>query len=514
MKTIFSLGLICLSFLLPFSSIAQEMLTNEAIWYSSEFRTDYVSGVNSMNDGIHYTSLEYSDENGSEIVKYAYATGKKVDVIATSLQVFKDKSKIIENYEFSADEKKLLLETESQSIYRHSFTANYYIWDMEARHAFPLADFSKGQQRLATFSPTGDQVAFVRDNNIFISDLQYREEVQVTFDGKMNEIINGFPDWVYEEEFGFSRGFFWSPGGNRIAYYKFDESQVRQFQMAMYGDLYPNQYTYKYPKAGEKNSAVSIYVYDTEAMMSKRVDLGNMTDIYVPRIKWTLDNNKLCVMRMNRHQNHLEFLLTDMSKAQPFELQTTKIFDETSDTYIDISDDLTFLADGKSFLWTSERDGFNHVYRFDMKGNVTAQLTSGEWDVIEFLGADEAHDKMFFTASKESAIEQHIYTGSLKKNKVSKLSEKPGHHEAVFSNTFEYYIDYYSNANEPYYITLNNQKGKEIRVLVDNTELKNALKKYNLQPKEFFTFNNSAGTALNCWMIKPPNFDPAKQYPV
>lgn len=514
-KSIFSIAFICLYSIVSTSTWAQNgEITNEKVWFSREFSPEYVSGINSMKDGIHYTSLESSEENGSEIVKYSYETGKKVEVLASSLSMFKDASKVIEDYSFSADEQKMLIQTESKSIYRHSFTANYYIWDKVQNRALPLADFSRGQQRLAEFSPTGNLVAFVRDNNIFISDLEFREETQVTFDGKQNEIINGFPDWVYEEEFGFSHGFQWSPKGDRIAYYKFNESKVKQFQMAMYGDLYPDQYTYKYPKAGETNSEVSIFVYDINAMVSKRVDLGNAKDMYVPRIKWTQNNDRLCVMRLNRHQNHLEFLLTDLSKDQPFELQTEKIFDETSKTYIEISDDLTFLSDGNSFIWTSERDGYNHVYVFDMKGNVLRQLTSGEWDVIEFLGVSESKSNIFFTASRESAMQQHVYSGSLKKNKVSKLSEQTGTNDAVFSNTFEYYINYHSNANTPYYISLHNAKGKEIRMLKDNARLKKTLAEYDLAKKEFFTFTNSDNVELNCWMMKPANFDATKSYPV
>lgn len=498
-----------------FTSAQSASLTNELIWYSGEFRMEYVGGLRSMQDGAHYTTMEYSEENGSEIVKYAYDSGKKVAVLASSKSVFGDTSTSIDDYEFSGDERKLLIKTETEGIYRHSSKANYYVYLIEKTRAFPLADFAKGKQRLADFSPSGDKVAFVRDNNLFVTDIVYREEVQITVDGKDNEIINGATDWVYEEEFGFDKGFYWSPNGDRIAYYRFDERNVRQFQMAMYGDLYPDQYTFKYPKAGEENSMVNIFIYDLNEEESRPVDIQADKEQYIPRIQWSQNNDKLCIMRMNRHQNHLEFLMTDMSKEkQPFQLETAMIFEEKNDTYIEINDNLIFMKDGNSFLWNSERDGYNHIYRFNMKGEVVKQLTKGEWDVIEFIGLDESSNKVMYTASKESPLEKHVYATSVKKGKTSRLSSRKGTNDADFSATYKYYINYHSDANTPYYITLNDSKGKEVRVLKDNAKLKKTLEKYDLSQKEFFTFTNTDGIDLNCWMIKPANFDPNKKYPV
>ncbi|MDP4827734.1 MAG: DPP IV N-terminal domain-containing protein [Flavobacteriales bacterium] len=489
-------------------------LTNDLIWYSGEFKTEYVSGLRSMNDGVHYTSLEYSEANGSEIVKYAYSTGEKVGVIASSKSIFGKSETGIDDYEFSADESKLLISTDTESIYRHSSRAQYYVFNIEKAKAFPLADADKGKQRLATFSPDGEKVAFVRKNNLFISDLKYRTEVKVTSDGVDNKIINGATDWVYEEEFGFDRGFYWSPKGDRIAYYKFDESEVKQFQMAMYGDLYPEQYTFKYPKAGEANSIVNIYVYDVTANTSRMVNTGSETDIYFPRIKWTKNNDELCIMRMNRHQNHLEFLFTNLRDNGPFEISTRVVYSEKSDTYIDINDNLIFLADGKTFLWNSERDGYNHIYQFDTDGNMVRQITSGDWDVIDFYGYSEATKTIFYSSSEVSAMEQHVYSQGITKKSGKQLSERKGTNSAAFSSTFDYYINYHSDANTPYYITLHNSKGKEIRMLKDNKALKETLAGYATSKKEFFTFTNSAGVELNCWMIKPVNFDASKKYPV
>lgn len=489
-------------------------LTNELIWYSGEFRSEYVSGVNSMNDGVHYSSLEYDQVEGSKIVKYAYATGKQVSTIATSKTIFGDASTSIDGYEFNADESKVLIQTATRSIYRHSFEANYYVYDLNTGKTAPLTDFDKGLQRLASFSPDGVHVSFVRANNVFVADMTNRSESQVTTDGRINEIINGYPDWVYEEEFGFHNGMAWSPEGNRLAFYRFDESNVREFQMAMYGpELYPDQYTFKYPKAGEENSKVSIWIHELDAQTTRKVDLGDMTDMYVPRIKWSNDNDGLCVMKMNRHQNNLEFHLTDLATRSPSAIPTTKIFTETARTYIDITDDLTFLGTDR-FIWSSQQDGYNHLYLYDMQGNQVQQLTSGEWDVIEFKGIDQKKGIFYYTSSEEGAIEQNVYAKGIKKRYLKKLSTRPGHNDAVFSNTFAYYINYHSDANNPYYITLHDAKGKEIRVLKDNANLKKTVGKYNLTQKEFFTFKNRAGDDLNCWMIKPANFDPNKEYPV
>lgn len=516
-----SLLFLCLSAFMVSSTAAiaqkkeiKKSLSNESIWASGEFSASYVSGVRSMKDGEHYTSMDYSKENGVEINKYSYKTGEKVATLASSMSIFSKAETNIDDYEFSADESQLLISTETESIYRHSSRANYYIYNIEKQKAFPLSDFNKGKQRLACFSPEGNKVAFVRDNDIYLLDVKYRKEIRVTEDGKMNEIINGATDWVYEEEFGFDKGLYWSPAGNRLAYYKFDETKVKEFQMAMYGSLYPDQYTFKYPKAGETNSNVSIYVYDLASNTSKQVDTGKEDDQYIPRIKWTEDNDALCVMRLNRHQNHLEFLLTDISKPQPFQLETSLIYEERSSTYIEINDNLIFLNGGKGFLWNSEMDGYNHIYQFDMSGKQLQQVTAGEWDVITFYGYDERSGQVYYSSSAKSTLEEHIYAKGLKKRSFKQLTERKGRHSADFSEGFKYFIDYHTDANTPYYITLKNGRGKTIRVLEDNGRLNATLASYNLQPKEFFTFTNSDGIDLNCWMIKPANFDPFKEYPV
>ncbi|MFN0031590.1 MAG: S9 family peptidase [Flavobacteriales bacterium] len=549
-----SIRSILILFALSFSLFTQSQtgLTNELVWTGGEFSQEFVGGLNSMNDGVHYTSLEESDAVGSKIVKYSYETGSEVAVLATSVDVFGEYSKGIDGYEFSADEKLILITTDVEGIYRYSYKANYYVFNTGTRTTFKITDFEKGKQMLAEFSPDGKQIAFVRDNNLFAMNIESKTETQITTDGKWNSIINGATDWVYEEEFAIAKGYQWSPGSDRIAYYKFDESAVREFSMDMFGELYPEQYKFKYPKAGEKNSVVNIHVWDMKDGKSKAVNTGNDLDQYIPRIKWTQDNNKLCVMSMNRHQNKLEFLLADISKPAPFAIETTTIYSEKADTYIDISDALTFLKDG-SFIWLSERDDYNHIYHFDAIGNVNQQITFGPYDVIDFYGYDESSQTAYFscTATGLASFEQiwafaedpmsglrtphagdkrepgynkyfdptqkRIYSVKVgkKKNTTCELSRDGGNNDAQFSKGYKYYILTHTDANTPLEQTLwNNSTGKQTRVLKDNAILKERLQKYNLTKKEFFTFQNSSGVDLNCWMMKPTNFDPNKKYPV
>ena len=496
-------------------ALSQTGLTNELIWAGGEFSAEYGSPLTSLKDGLHYSGTEQSDAFGTRIVKYSYETGKEVSPIATSVDIFNDAAKGVDAYEFSKDEKQILVQTETEGIYRYSFSANYYVYNTETKKTFPLTDFKKGKQRLADFSPDGKRIAFVRDNNLFVLDTEAKKETQVTTDGEWNKIINGSTDWVYEEEFAIAKGFEWSPSGDRIAYYRFDEGAVKEFSMDIFGGLYPQQEKFKYPKAGEKNSTVNIYVWDMKTGQSKAVNTGNEKDQYIPRIKWTTDNNKLCVMRMNRHQNKLEFLLTDLTQAAPFAIDTKVIFSETANSYIDISDALTFLKDG-SFIWLSERDEYNHLYLFDPAGNVKLQLTKGAWDVIDFYGVDETALTVYYSSSQVSPMEQHIYSVNFKKKvgTPEKMSTQNGANSAVFSSGFKYYVITHSTTETPPEVTLFNGKGKQIRVLVDNASLKERLKKYNLPKTEFFTFKNTGGTDLNCWIMKPTNYDASKKYPV
>lgn len=492
---------------------AQEAtLDNETIWYSRTFSADYVSGVRSMADGAHYTSL-VSDRSGTSIVKFSYKSGEEVerllngDVLPNGYQ--------IGEYSFNSDENKILVASEVEGIYRHSTKAHYTIYDRETKKTIPVSDHALGKIRLATFSPKGDKVAFVRKNNIYIQDLTTGEERAVTTDGEMNRIINGATDWVYEEEFGFDRGLYWSTGGNYLAYYRFDESEVKEMQMAMYGELYPEQYTFKYPKAGEDNSSVKVFIHAVEAGSTQEVMIeGDSQDHYIPRIKWTPTEGVLSLMKMNRHQNELQYMTADVTSARGPKISPKVFYTETNKTYLEVNDNLIFLEKDR-YILTSDRDGYNHIYVMDMKGNVVTQVTSGEWDVIEFSGFDKEKKRVYYTSSEDGAIEKQVYSIGINSKGKKKLSSRTGYNEADFSQGYKYYILYHSDANTPYRISLHSGDGKEIRVLVDNAALKATMDKtYDFQPKEFFTFTTERGDELNGWMIKPKDFDENKEYPV
>ncbi len=501
--------------LMPLSGFSQKKeISLEDIWSKNTFYASNIYGLSSMKGGKYYTSLEYNDmRKGSEsaITKFEYKSGKKQSVILLSGDVIPDGSSAaltIDNYAFSEDEKKILIATETEKVYRHSTRENYYVWDINTRKLAKVAGGEK--QMYGTFSPDGSKVAFVRGNNLFIKDLRSNTETSVTNDGKHNAIINGATDWVYEEEFSFDRAYFWSPDGRYMAYYKFDESRVKEFAMAEYNDsLYPTIYKFKYPKAGEANSVVSILIYDLQTGLTRPVDLGKETDQYIPRIKWTSDPAVLSVQRMNRLQNKLELMLCKAENG------TSKvILTEDSKTFIEISDNLTFSKDNNYFIWSSDLDGFNHLYQYDMSGQLISQITKGNWDVLDYKGLDEARKTVYYTSDEPSVTETILCSIHLDGSAKKVLSTGKGTNTVEFSDGFNYYINTFTDLETPPYISLHSSDGKLIRVLEDNADLKKKLSEYNLSKKEFFSFKTSEGVELNGWMMKPVNFDPGKKYPV
>ncbi len=516
---------------LVFSQNAE--ITVEKIWKSGEFSSKGVHGIRSMNDGLHYSSITTSNKV-QYLIRYAYATGNAVDTLFSSngLKDAEGNAFSFSSYEFNSDESKLLLANNEEGIYRHSSKAFYYSCNVRNNNIAPITDFSKGKQQLASFSPVANTVAFVRDNNIFLGNLDKGTEQAITTDGKWANIINGAVDWVYEEEFSFHRGFYWSPDGKRIAYYRFDESQVPEFNMAMYTGLYPSLYNFKYPKAGEQNSLVQIFIHDLGNNASREVEIGANPEQYIPRISWTQTPGKLCIMRMNRHQNHLEFLLADAEVAGPT-VSTIKIYDELAETYIDINDNLIFLEGGKYFFWNSEKDGWNHIYILDMTGKEVAQLTKGNWEVTEFYGVDQKNKTFYFSAAMEGPLSTAVYStnysnavkgfeksgkrtdpvADTRKNHV-KLTQNTNTNRADFSSSYSYFINTESSASTPPQTVLMDRKGKEIRKLETNDALMKRLANYTLIPKEFGTFKTTAGHELNYSMIKPANYDPSKKYPM
>jgi dipeptidyl-peptidase-4 len=499
-----------------FSAVAQEkkQLSLEDFVVNKTFKEQKVEGINSMNDGLHFSSLV--DE--TKIVKYSYKTGEQVAVIFDLNTVDECPVKTISAYTFSSDEQKILLETNVVKNYRHSYSANYYVWNLATQEMLAVSDY--GPQQVATFSPDGERVAFVRENNLFIKSLRFKTEQQVTFDGKKNEIINGIPDWVYEEEFSYNKAFEWSPDSKTLAFAKFNETEVKEFSMPTYkglspekteNSLYPGQTTFKYPKAGEKNSVVTVHVYDVKTKTTIRMKTGDDTDVYIPRIKWAPDAMNLAILRLNRLQNELTILY-----ANPNTGDTRNLLIEKNKRYIDeqFLDLFQFLPDNNHFVILSERDGWSHLYLYKNSGILDKQLTKGNFDVTNFYGFDKEKAIFYYEAAKVSPLEREVYSLTFDGKKEMKLSEQAGTNKAIFSNGFQYFINEYSSSKTPLTFTVNDKTGKTLRTLEENKALKEKLNEYTLPRHEFFSFKTSEGIDLNGYMLKPSNFDATKKYPV
>ncbi len=485
---------------------ANKGFTLEDLWVNYKYYPQVIGGYNSMNDGERYTLLE---EN--EVVSYFYKDGKQEKKIVSMDDLKAAKAPdgfSIDDYSFNTDETKLLLVTKTKKIYRHSFSADYWIFDLKTKTLTKLTE--EGGERLATFSPDATKVAYMKGNNLYYKTLTDGKIMQFTKDGSENKIINGAPDWVYEEEFSFHHGFEWSPDSRRIAFMKFDESDVKQFQLTYFGKLYPKEYEYKYPKAGEANSKISVHVYDLIENKIVRADIGRNEDIYIPRIKWA-NSNVLAVQRLNRLQNNFEILFLN-----PVDGNSVVKYSETNKYYVEITDNLYFVNFKKQsgFILTSEKDGYNHIYYHDMDGKLIKQVTTGNWDVMKVSGVDEVNERVYFTSAQSSPMNRDLCYVNLKDCKITKLNSKDGTNEAEFSKGFKFYVNTYTDINTPPFITVNDSKGKVLYNLVDNKEMISRMKDAGYSDASFFSFFTEDKIGLNGWMIKPADFDPKKKYPV
>ena len=477
------------------------------------YRAQSIHGLKPMLDGEHYTQIS---PDHKRIVKYSFKTGEEVGTVFDVATARNHTLKSFDDYILSPDESLILIQTETKSIYRRSFTAVYYIYNVKNRTLEPLSE--GGPQQVPLFSPDSHQIAFVRNNNIFLVKLLFgNSESQVTKDGEYNKVLNGIPDWVYEEEFGFNRAFDFSADSRMIAYIRFDESQVPMFSFPEYKGMfpsrdeyasYPGAYTYKYPKAGETNSTVSVHTFDIKSRVTRKMNLEMDADGYIPRIKFTSDPEKLAIMTLNRHQNRFNVYMANPRSA----LCKTVIRDE-AEQYIkeQAYSDIVFYPE--NIVMMSERDGYNHLYLYSIGGNLIKQITSGKFEVKEFLGWDQKTNVFYYTSNEESPLRSAVYKVD-GKGKKTKLSTRVGTNNALFSKNFAYYINTYSSKDTPTLITLNNNKGKEMATLMDNAELKSKVANLNMPTKEFFTFKTPDGVELNGWMMKPAHFDPNKKYPV
>ncbi|HEY4629520.1 MAG TPA: S9 family peptidase [Flavobacterium sp.] len=491
---------------LCFTVFGQQKITVDEI-FNGTFRAQGMDELQSMKNTNQYTVLNLDNQSRSmQIDLYDFATLKKVATLIDT-KSHKDLANGIDSYTFDASEKMILLACNTNQIFRHSFTADYYLYNIATKQLKKLFDF---QVQEPTFSPDGKKIAYAKENNLYVYDLTSNKSTSITTDGQKNNIINGITDWVYEEEFAFVKAFDWSADSKKVAYIRFDESQVPEFSMSMFGkELYPTVETFKYPKAGEKNSVVSLHIYDVNVNATKKVDLGNYNDFYIARMKWTNNSNVLSAQILNRHQDNLDLLFIDGNSA------TAKVvLNEKDKAYVDVTDNLTFLKDN-SFIWTSEKDGFNHIYLYDKNGKLKKQVTKGKWEVTNYYGFDEKTSTVFYQSVENGSINRDVYRIGLDgKNKI-RLSKNVGTNGATFSPNFQYYINTFSSASQPTTYTLNEAKsGKQVQVIENNETLASKLKAYNLPSKEFFVLKTEKGNELNAWMIKPKDFDSTKKYPV
>ena len=505
---LFSIGLLAIN-----TVLAQEKEVSVAAIYDGTFRTEGMDVLRSRNNGTQYTLLNYDRVNKIQTIDlYEYETLEKTATLLSTEDL--EGISYMSSYTFSADESKVLLATDLIPIYRRSTLGSYFVYDFNDKSLIKIANVAVQEPSL---SPDGSKVAYGYENNIYLFDLKTKQTEQLTFDGEKNRIINGITDWVYEEEFGFVRAFEWSPEGTHIAFLRFDETEVPEYSMPIYGeDLYPTLQTFKYPKAGENNAVVSLHLIELEGAKTSTIPVDAY---YIPRIMWKNNPDELAFQTFNRHQN--ELVLYEYNKRSG---ALSVLHTERDAAYVDVNDNLTFLVDD-SFIWSSEKDGYNHLYLHDKSGKEKRQLTSGDWEVTSYYGYDEKCKKIFFQSTAMGSINRDVYSVGINGKNVSRLTAQDGVNRASFSADFTYFINAHSNAAMPPSYTLNTTVSKKrvrdanagqslmLKTIVDNTALLNTLEAYNISPKEFSTLAVN-GNDLNMWMIKPADFDPSKKYPL
>ena len=489
---------------------AEGEITLEKLWARYEYVPAFPQEFTWMKDDQYYSVLE----NGG-IWRYGIADSRKVDAVLdlSKLALLADvKPGDVKSYSFSEDEQKVLLAAATESIYRLSERSVYQVVDRQSGRIFLLHEGKKISN--PAFSPDGSKVAYTFGNDLFYQNFASGETRQITADGRENEIINGRTDWVYEEEFVFTRAFFWSPDNQRLAFIRFDESAVPQFVMPVYGELYPHPETWKYPKAGETNSVVSVHVYDVNSGNTRMADLGDEKDFYIPRIQWR-SNQEVALQKLNRLQNHLELVIVDAATGRSRVLLT-----EESASYLEVSN-LTwrmekwhFLEQDDDFLWVSEMGGYYHIYRYDGEGKRVRDLTPGEYEAMNIVAVDEKNNRLYYTSTEDSPKERHLYSVTLDGKKKKKLTSEPGVHAVTVSSAGNYFVDTYSNYTTPAKTVLADASGKVVKVVEENARLRETVSKLNIRTPEWFSYDTPDGISLDGWMIKPPDFDASKQYPV
>lgn len=492
---------------------AQKTLSLKEVTDGKTYRAERIYGVNPLNDGIHYTQISADKKR---IVKYSFKDGSEVATIFDVTTARNHKLEQIDGYIMSPDESRMLIQTNTTPIYRRSFTAEYYIYTVKNNTLTPLSE--NGPQQVPLFSPDGNLIAFVRENNLFLVKLLFdNSESQVTTDGKFNEVLNGIPDWVYEEEFAYNQAFDFSADSKMLAYTRFDESEVPMFSFPLYKGLspemnkhadYPGAYAYKYPVAGMKNSKVSVHTFDIKSRITRKMEVPLDEEGYIPRIKFTNNPDALAIMTLNRHQNRFEIYL-----ANPRSTVCKQIIRDEAPQYIkeQAYSQIRFYPEHIALL--SEKDGFNHLYWYTMGGNLIKQVTKGEFEVTNFIGWNEKNNSFYYESNEGSPLRRAIYKID-GKGKKTRLTPATGTSQAIFSKDMSYFMNTYSDLNTPITVTLHDRNGKELKTLIDNQPLKQKLESLTLGSKELFTFQTQEGVELNGWMVKPPHFDSSRKYPV
>lgn len=503
----------CVAMLIATSQVQAAQKLDLKTITSGAFSPEYVTGINPIEGSDQYASIS---ADRKQIVKYSFKTGKQVSVLFDVNNTQGEKIDFFDGYISSPKGDKLLIRTNTNPIYRHSYIADFYIYTVATRKLEKLSD--KGREQVPTFSPDGNQVAFVRDNNIFLVKLLYgNAESQVTKDGKFNNIINGIPDWVNEEEFSFSRALCFNADGTKICWIRYDESRVKTYSLQLFKgmsperqefEVYPGSYSYKYPKAGEDNSKVSVWSYDIKSHVTRQLQVPLDSDGYIPRIIPTDDASKVVVYTMNRHQDEL-----NLYAVNPSTTLSQLIIKERVPKYIKEEAMDAIRIGHSTILMPSDRDGYMHLYVYDLKGRQLRKIGDGNFDITDVYGYDEASGDVYYQAAALNAHDRQIYVAH-KNGKTERLSSQEGTNSAIFSGDYKYFVNTWSDYENPYVFTVRDNRGKVISTLVDNKALKQKTIDYGFQKKETFSFTTSEGVKLDGWMIKPAGFDASKKYPV
>lgn len=507
------LFVMCVMMLLATSNVSADNKITLKDVTGKTFTPKYITGIDPIKGTDRYASIS---NDGRQIIEYAFKTGNQTRVLFDIANTHGESIKQLDGYTLSPDGKRMLIQTNTHKIYRRSFTADYYIYTIQSRKLEKLS--TGGSQQIPTWSPDGNQIAFVRDNNIFLVKLLYdNAESQITKDGKFNEIINGVPDWVYEEEFSTNRSLCFTADSRMLCWIKYDERKVKEYSLQLFmgshptmkaNEVYPGTYTYKYPKAGEDNSIVSVWSYEIQTHKTNRLQVPLEGDGYIPRIKSTNDANRIIVFTMNRHQDVL-----NLYAVNPRTTLSQLLIKEQGDKYVK-EEAMEGIAIGQnSILLPSDRDGYMHLYLYNMNGSLIRKIGDGNYDITSIYGYDETTGDVYYQAAGINPHDRQVFV-SHKKGKTERLTDTNGWNKAIFSGDYKYFLNTWSDYNTPYVFTIRDSKGKVLSTPVDNKELKEKVKTYGFNGRETFSFTTSEGVKLDGWMVKPKDFDTNKKYPV